>query len=249
MNRLKKWQVIVFISSFMCMASRHSALTGYFMVVHIQVKHQVQQELGFSNTWLGVFDSSYLLCYAFGNFVSGVLGDKYPLKNLVSIGMLLFSIVYGIVRTIQIVLMGMLNVTIPWIYAVLFAFNGAFQSTVWPGTVAVIANWFPKSSRGSVMGFWSTNASVGDIIGQQTAAFLMGTSFFRWEFVILITIFYNLISGAMFLFVEDKPDSDMLPTKQAREVVGEIQENSSPTVETVPKKKGISFWKAWLLPG
>jgi|688.fasta_scaffold1309837_2 sugar phosphate permease len=99
MNRLKKWQLIVFITSFMCMASRHAALTGYYMVISTQVKPQVQEELGFSNTWLGVFDSSYLLCYALGNYVSGVIGDNYPLKNLVSIGMLLFSIVYGIVRS------------------------------------------------------------------------------------------------------------------------------------------------------
>lgn len=147
--------------------------------------------------------------------------------------------------------MGMLNITIPWIYAMLFAFNGAFQSTVWPGTVAVVANWFPKSNRGSVMGFWSTNASVGNIIGQQTAAILMATSFFQWEFVMLITIGYILISGGMFLFIEDKPDPDMLPTQQAREVARDIQDGqiSSTTAETEPKKKGISFRKAWLLPG
>jgi OPA family glycerol-3-phosphate transporter-like MFS transporter 3 len=145
----------------------------------------------------------------------------------------------------------MLGVTIPWIYAVLFGLNGAFQSTVWPGTVAVIANWFPKTSRGSVMGIWSTNASVGDIFGQQTAAVMMGSNNFQWEYVILITVMYILVSGGLFLFIEDKPAPDMLPTKQAREVTGPSQEiqNSDSTTDQEGSKKGISFWKAWKLPG
>jgi sugar phosphate permease len=96
-SSLKVWQATVFLLSFLCMVSRHAALTGYFMVTYNQSKPYVQKDLGFSNAWLGLFDFSYLVCYALGNFVGGLLADNYPIRKVVSTTMLLFSLVYGAV--------------------------------------------------------------------------------------------------------------------------------------------------------
>lgn len=62
------------------------------------MKPYVQQDLGFSNAWLGLFDFSYLVCYALGNYVGGVLGDSYPIRRVVSSTMVLFCMVYGCVK-------------------------------------------------------------------------------------------------------------------------------------------------------
>ena len=55
------------------MASRHAALTGYYMVISTQVKPQVQEELGFSNTWqqLPPILCTEKLC----DIIGGILGD------------------------------------------------------------------------------------------------------------------------------------------------------------------------------
>merc|ERR550534_1772954 len=50
-------------------------------------------------------------------------------------------------------------------YIALWALNGLIQSSGWPTVVAVMGNWFGKSSRGFVLGLWSACASVGNIIG------------------------------------------------------------------------------------
>jgi hypothetical protein len=44
-----------------------------------------------------MFDLSFLAFNAICNFGSGVLGDNYSPKKIVSGGMVLFSIVYGLV--------------------------------------------------------------------------------------------------------------------------------------------------------
>ena len=43
--------------------------------------------------------------------------------------------------------------------------NGLFQSTGWPGLVAVMGNWFGKGKRGFLFGMWAGNANLGDILG------------------------------------------------------------------------------------
>lgn len=142
---------------------------------------------------------------------------------------------------------GFLHVTNPWVYFILFALNGCFQSPVWPGTVAVIGNWFSKSNRGSVMGVWSTNNSVGNILGQQTAAILEQTTHLRWEYIILITLSYVLIAALLFQFVKDKPSVSLLSSNQP--IIDSTSLNQANTPEITPKKNGISLLEAWKLPG
>lgn len=141
-----------------------------------------------------------------------------------------------------------MNVRSPWVYFVLFALNGAFQSPVWPATVAVIGNWFSRNTRGSVMGIWSTNSSVGDILGQQTAALFEQLSDMPWEYVILTTMTYNLFVAALFLFVNDKPHPSLLPPADSADLEAALQEEDQ-DLSQPRRKRGISFWKAWQLPG
>ncbi len=92
------------------------------------------------------------------------------------------------------------------------------------------------------MGIFSASSSFGDILGQQTGAFFAQFSNVEWEYIMITTTCYVLISAFLFLLVDEKPNVYLLP-----------QSNIVPLEETITgkpkKKKGISFWKAWLLPG
>lgn len=55
-------------------------------------------------------------------------------------------------------------------YIPLWILNGLFQSTAWPSVVSVMGNWFGKSHRGLIFGFWAATASVGNIIGSLLAS-------------------------------------------------------------------------------
>jgi Major Facilitator Superfamily. len=51
------------------------------------------------------------------------------------------------------IILGFLDIYIPEIFVIHWIFQGICNSTVWPGVVAVMANWFDKNNRGKSMGF------------------------------------------------------------------------------------------------
>ena len=47
---------------------------------------------------------------------------------------------------------------------IMICFNGFFQSTGWPGLMAIMGNWFSKGKTGVILGVWAINANIGNII-------------------------------------------------------------------------------------
>ena len=215
MYKSSKW--IVFVLSFVCMVSRHSCLEGWYVT-----KPALTESLALNSTWLGGIDTVYLFCYCIGLYVSGMLEDEYSMKIVISLGMALASIVYLVM-----ILVGYLGFASPWFFLLCWGLEGLLQSTVWPGTVSLIGNWFPKSSHGGWMGLWSCNSSIGNIVGAQAAIIIMRLTG-SWEVVMLAVSLFMLVSALLtYLFVQDRPQSE------------------SPFI----RKGSINFWKAWKLPG
>ena len=121
-----------------------------------------------STTWLAACNSVYLFCYAIGNFISGSLEDRYPLRIIIPAALFTSSTFYGVL-----IFLGSIDVYIPGLFVAHWGLQGLTQSAVWPGVVAVMGNWFDKSSRGKSMGFWSSNASIGNIVGAQFGALIL----------------------------------------------------------------------------
>ena len=90
----------------------------------------------------------------------GNLSSKIDLRLYISIGMILSCVFYMSFAFIY-------SITHSFIYplvVVAMCFNGFFQSTGWPGVMGVMGNWFGKGKRGLLMGLWSINANVGNIV-------------------------------------------------------------------------------------
>ncbi len=74
-------------------------------------------------------------------FISGILGDRFDLRYVLTIGMTLSAacmFMFGVVSE----WLGMYNKT--W-YVGFWIINGFAQSTGWPAVVAVMGNWFGKA--------------------------------------------------------------------------------------------------------
>ena len=176
-------------------------------------------------------DSAYLFCYSLGNYYSGILGDSYPITTVVSLGMVLSSLGY-----LAMAILGFTEVKMVGIFVGLWGLQGITQSSVWPGTVSIMGNWFSKQNRGKIMGFWSSCPSVGNLVGAQLAGLTVSVLGFSWEYLVLTNLIFLLLAAFVFAtFAYDKPS-------QVPGVQGLLENTHS-------SKKGISFWKAWLLPG
>ncbi|TKJ37533.1 MAG: MFS transporter [Planctomycetes bacterium B3_Pla] len=110
--------------------------------------------VGMTDTQMGYIDAAYMIAYALGNFIWGVLGDRVGTRRVVLLGML-GSIITGFA-------MGVSRLVL--LFGVLMFVQGLCQSTGWAPLSKNIANWFAQKERGVIMGWWSTNYAIGGAI-------------------------------------------------------------------------------------
>uniref|UniRef100_A0A8C7M9U1 Solute carrier family 37 member 1 n=1 Tax=Oncorhynchus kisutch TaxID=8019 RepID=A0A8C7M9U1_ONCKI len=154
---------------------------------------------------LGAMDYSFLCAYAVGMFLSGIIGERLPIRLYLTFGMLmsgLFTCLFGLGYIYSIHSLGF--------YIFVQVANGLVQTTGWPSVVTCIGNWFGKGRRGLIMGIWNSHTSVGNILGSLIAGYWVssnwGLSFIVPGLIIAamgIICFLFLIEPKMFLGLQD----------------------------------------------
>ena len=233
-SRLNWRQYGIFWISFAALASRHVALLGWSMC-----RPHILTSTSFTSTQMGLLDTCYMLSYAFGNMIGGTLGDSYPLKYVVSLGLSLTALVLITISTFD-----YLQIHLFSLFLFTWGVNGLFQSVVRPCAVALMANWFPRLSRGSVMGIWSANTSVGDVIGAELGGLMLYAGF-SWKVILLTCAFIViLVSFVFFIVVEDRPSLDLIAADSCCD-----KEFSLMVKQRSFTKHGINFFSAWRIQG
>ncbi|EQC39891.1 hypothetical protein SDRG_02548 [Saprolegnia diclina VS20] len=189
----------------------------------------------------GLMDTLFMGFYAVGLYVSGILGDRYDLRKLLAGGMgltALIMVLFGVAAFANVHSLGF--------YAFLWALNGLIQSVGWPSNVAVMGNWFSARERGAVMGIWSGNACFGNIVGTAVIALLFNlfpNKVDAWRTSMIVSgVLVGLHTLLIWLFLQPSPGSKRLSSDDVDD--GQmllLKEDATP--------KGISFWRAWRIPG
>ncbi|CAO2608603.1 Glucose-6-phosphate exchanger SLC37A1 [Lemmus lemmus] len=119
---------------------------------------------------LGALDYSFLCAYAIGMYLSGIIGERLPIRYYLTFGMLAsgaFTALFGLGYFYNIHSLGF--------YVVTQIINGLVQTTGWPSVVTCLSNWFGKGRRGLIMGIWNSHTSVGNILGSLIAGYWVST--------------------------------------------------------------------------
>ncbi|ELK08475.1 Glycerol-3-phosphate transporter [Pteropus alecto] len=136
---------------------------------------------------LGALDYSFLCAYAVGMYLSGIIGERLPIRYYLTFGMLAsgaFTALFGLGYFYDIHSFGF--------YVVTQVVNGLVQTTGWPSVVTCLGNWFgkgrtsilssapgrevllrPVSGRSSPAGYWGAlfGISVFAVDGLISASF------------------------------------------------------------------------------
>ncbi|XP_062450612.1 glucose-6-phosphate exchanger SLC37A2 isoform X1 [Rhea pennata] len=126
----------------------------------------------------GALDNAFLVAYAIGMFISGIFGERLPLRYYLSGGMVLsglFTVLFGLGY--------FWNVHVLWYFIIVQICNGLVQTTGWPAVVACVGNWFGKGRRGLIMGVWNSHTSVGNILGSLIAGVWVSSA---WGFSFVV---------------------------------------------------------------
>lgn len=174
-------------------------------------------------TEMGIIGSIQLYTYAVGKFVNGFLADRANIRRFMSTA-LLFSAIVNL-------LFGFSNYFI--VLAVLWGFNGWFQSIGSAPSVVSICQWFSNKERGSRYGIWAGAHNLGEGLTFVGTAFWVSSFGWRWGFwgpgiaciIIAVIMFYTLADrpqtyGLPYIADYKKDYSAGKPTKDS---IGKMQ--------------------------
>ncbi|XP_070140090.1 glucose-6-phosphate exchanger SLC37A2 isoform X1 [Drosophila kikkawai] len=152
-----------------------------------------------ATTLFGMMDSAFLFSYAIAMFASGFVAERVSLRYFLSMGMILtgvFTYMFGIARTS--------NIHSLWYFILVQICAGIFQTTGWPGVVALVGRWFGKSKRGLIFGIWNSHTSIGNILGTLIAAHYVESD---WAMSFVVPgIIIAAVGFLLFLFLVDQPE-------------------------------------------
>jgi sugar phosphate permease len=198
-----------------------------------KVALQSDPRIALSRQDLGLMDSTYLTVYSAGQFVFGVLSDRFGPRRILLSGMLL-SILAAVGFGFSTTLAAFLG------WAVL---QGVAQSTGWTATTKTMSSWFSLHERGRVLGWWCTHYTVGGFVAAAIAGWLM--DFYArspgpglpvmpywpaafWGPAVLLA----MIFGLTWLFLNNRPEDVGLPPIEQYHAAmeGAAREDSGPNV-------------------
>ncbi|NXP00141.1 G6PT3 protein, partial [Certhia brachydactyla] len=197
----------------------------------------------------GALDNAFLVAYAIGMFISGIFGERLPLRYYLSGGMVLsglFTALFGLGY--------FWNIHVLWYFIIVQVCNGLVQTTGWPAVVACVGNWFGKGKRGLIMGIWNSHTSVGNILGSLIAGAWVSSAW-GLSFVVPGIIITAVGIICFFFLVEYPEDVDCSPplhhvscADSQRACLSSVDHSNSPK-EPAEEPEAISFFGALRIPG
>lgn len=192
----------------------------YVMRMTLGVAKKPMLEDGFTPTELGMMGAGMLVAIAIGKCANGFIADHCNIKKIVPLGLLGAAIVNAI--------LGMSNTT--WVFIVLWAVNGVFQSMGSAPCIVSLSQWFAKSQLATYYGVFSIAHYVGE------GATYLGTSMIivalGWHAAFFVPgVACIVLAFIMYRFMRDRPETYGLPS--ANEFEGEVaQEKKEQQVST-----------------
>lgn len=139
---------------------------------------------------MGIVDALMLCFLGIGHFYHAVRPIKQPVLSL-WIGMILCGINYELIP------LSMLSSSLANIYvlSVIMSINGFLQSYTWPNLLMIIHNNFNPDKYAVLLGFWSANANIGNILGYGIFEILHAGGVMDWQYGLTICAIYAAVNG------------------------------------------------------
>jgi OPA family glycerol-3-phosphate transporter-like MFS transporter len=180
----------------------------------------ISREFGFTKAQIGQVITTWLLAYACGQILNGLLTDRLGGKCAMLIGTagtIVMNVVFGVAS-----FWGLL-----WLFVVIRGIDGYMQSFGAPGMVKINAAWFRPTERGGFAGIFGFMINLGRFgIFKLGPALLAGFTFLgliqipplHWRWLFWIPAGIALVIGiCLALIVKDTPEEANFPSVNPEE--------------------------------
>ncbi len=164
-QRVWRWRVLT---------ATYSAYVGYYLTrkVFTIAKSSIATTFAWDLDRVAHLWTTFLVAYMVGQFVCSFVGRKWGPRVLLLAGLglsMLFNVIFGFTNSYATFLAFML-------------FNGLAQASGWPGAVGGVAHWLRRGERGFIMGLWSSNYLIGNILVKSLGGLVLDAWGWRWSF-------------------------------------------------------------------
>ena len=175
----------------------------------------------FSAGELGIIGSAFLLVYAAGKFVNGIICDYCNIKRFMAAGLgvsALLNLLMGVLGLVSPMVSLFGGVMLFLVFSIVWGFNGWAQSMGAPPAVISLSRWFSLKQRGTYYSILSSTPYLGKTVSFILLGFIV--SWLGWQSGFIFAGLAGLAGFAVIvLFVKDNPESQGLPSIQ--EITGD----------------------------
>jgi sugar phosphate permease len=154
---------------------------------------EIKSDLGLTTPQLGYLMTAFLLAYGAFEVPGGLLADRFGVRNLLTILVLGWSLMTGLVTVVTIIPAAAVAFSVLLVLRFLF---GMFQAGGFPSLSRMMTDWMTRQERASAQGLIWMSSRVGGAL----APLLLGALFFLFNWKIAIWIVTGLGILWCFLF-------------------------------------------------
>ena len=188
-------------------------------------------------TFGGWISSAYLVCYGAGQFINGRLGVKISPKLMVACGLLGSGLCN--------VLMG--SMSQKYVFLIVWAANGFFNSMLWSPIVRVFTDWMTKNQRVKAGANISLTIPVGMTLSYLIASLMLKIADWREVFIVCGNLLF--LGGAIWIigisrlkpYIKTMSERNALLISESLKKLGESKEKKQSLSLKIFFATGIFF--------
>ncbi|KAK7339823.1 hypothetical protein VNO77_20509 [Canavalia gladiata] len=169
----ERFKVVCLVACVMCLCNADRVVMSV-AIVPLAAKH------GWSNSFLGIVQSSFLWGYIFSSVIGGALVDRYGGKRVMAWGVFLWSLATLLTPLAA-------NHSTMSLLAIR-AFFGLAEGVAIPSMSTLLARWFPSNERASALGISMGGFHLGNVIGLLLAPIMLSTIGISGPFILFSSL-------------------------------------------------------------
>ncbi|GLT37570.1 hypothetical protein SLA2020_118810 [Shorea laevis] len=197
----ERLKVVALVACVMCLCNADRVVMSVAIV-------PLADKYGWSSSFLGVVQSSFLWGYIFSSVIGGALVDKYGGKRVLAWGVALWSLA---------------TLLTPWAAnhstAALLAaraFFGLAEGVALPSMSILTSRWFPTHERASAVGISMAGFHLGNVVGLVLTPLMLSSTGISSPFILFSSIGLLWLSTWMHKVTSDPRDSPFVSKSELR---------------------------------
>ncbi|XP_061339644.1 probable anion transporter 3, chloroplastic [Gastrolobium bilobum] len=197
----ERLKVVSLVACVMCLCNADRVVMSV-AVVPLAAKH------GWSSSFLGIVQSSFLWGYIFSSVIGGALVDRYGGKRVMAWGVLLWSLATLLTPLAA-------NHSTMSLLAIR-AFFGLAEGVALPSMSTLLSRWFPINERASAIGISMAGFHLGNVIGLLLTPIMLSTIGLFGPFILFSSLGLLWVMTWAYRVTDDPLESNFISRSEIR---------------------------------